>query len=85
MILLAITELLSVALINMFAILMILAKLATPDFLKDAFSGLRHFLAMQNPLKIMNSAFYFTLKAFFVLKIFKSLSWLFGHVENRFD
>ena len=25
---------------------------------------------------------YFTLKALFVLKIFKFLSWLFGHVEK---
>ena len=30
--------------------------------------------------KMMKNAFYFTLKAFFLLKIFKFLSWLFGHV-----
>ena len=29
--------------------------------------------------------FYFTLKALFVLNIFKFLSWLFGHVEKRLD
>ena len=30
----------------------------------------------------MNNAFYLILKAYFVLKIFKFLSWLFGHVEK---
>ena len=30
---------------------------------KDALSGLRQFLATENPLKIMKKAFYFTLKA----------------------
>ena len=33
-------------------------------------------------LKIMKNAFYFTLKALFVLKIFKILSRLFVHVEK---
>ena len=31
---------------------------------------------------MMKNAFYFTVKAIFVLKIFKFLSWLFGHVEK---
>ena len=35
-----------------------------------------------SPSKMMNNAFYFILKALFVLKIFKLLSWLFGHVEK---
>ena len=35
-----------------------------------------------NPLKMMKNAFCFTLKALFVLKIFRFLSWLFGHVEK---
>ena len=35
---------------------------------------------IESPLKIMKIAFYFILKALFVLKIFKSLSWLLGHV-----
>ena len=30
----------------------------------------------------MKNAFYFTLKALFLLKIFKFLSWLFGHFEK---
>ena len=34
------------------------------------------------PLKMMKSPFYFILKPLFVLKIFKFLSWLFGHVES---
>ena len=33
----------------------------------------------------MRNIFYFILKALFVLKIFKFLSWLFGHVEKRLD
>ena len=33
----------------------------------------------------MKNAFYFILKALFVLKIFKFLSWLFGHVAKRLD
>ena len=42
-------------------------------------------LATENPLKMMKNAFYFTLKALFILNIFKCLSWLFGHVEKRLD
>ena len=37
---------------------------------------------IESPLNIMKNAFYFILKAFFVLKIFKFLSRLFGHVEK---
>ena len=36
-----------------------------------------------SPLKMTKNAFYFTLKALFVLEIF--LSRLFSHVEKRFD
>ena len=39
----------------------------------------------EGPLKMMKNAFYLILKAFFVLKIFKCLSGLFGHVEKRLD
>ena len=35
---------------------------------------------IESPLKIMKNTFYFLLKALFVLKIFKFLSRLFGHV-----
>ena len=49
---------------------------------KGALSSLRQFLATENPLKMKN-AFYFTLKALFVLKIFKFLSRLFGWVGQR--
>ena len=34
------------------------------------------------PLKLMKNVFYFTLKALFALKIFKILSWHFGHTEK---
>ena len=34
---------------------------------------------------MMKNAFYFTLKALSVLKIFKFLSWRFGHVSKRLD
>ena len=43
-------------------------------FLKTALSGVRPFLATESPLKLMKNAFYFILKAFFFLKIFKLLS-----------
>ena len=42
--------------------------------IKGALSGSRQFLAFKSPLKRMNNAFYFTLKARFVLEIFKFLS-----------
>ena len=32
--------------------------------------------------KMMKNTFYFILKALFVLKIFKFLSWFFAHVEK---
>ena len=34
---------------------------------------------IESPLKVIKNAFYFILKALFVLKVFKFLSWLFGH------
>ena len=34
---------------------------------------------------MMKNVFYFTLKAHFVLKIFKYLSWFFGHLKKRLD
>ena len=36
----------------------------------------------ESHLKLMKNAFYFILKAFFVLEIFKYLFWLFDHVEK---
>ena len=50
--------------------------------LKKPLSGLRQFLAIERPLKIMKNHFYFMFKALFVLKIFTFLSWLFGYVEK---
>ena len=44
------------------------------ESLKGALSGLRQFLAIESPLKIMKNAFYLSSKALFVLKIFKFLS-----------
>ena len=41
--------------------------------LKGALSGLRQILATESPLKMMKNDFYFTLKAHFILKIFKIL------------
>ena len=51
-------------------------------YFKGALSGLRKFLANESPLKLMKNVFYFILTALFVLKIFKFLSWLFGHVQG---
>ena len=39
--------------------------------IKDGISGLRQFLATENPLKMMKNAFCFTLRALSVLKIIK--------------
>ena len=52
---------------------------------KDALAGLRQFLVTESLLKMMKNAFYFNLKAFFVLKVFEILSSIFGHVEKRLD
>ena len=35
---------------------------------------------IEYPIEMIKNAFYFILKAIFILKIFKFLSWLFGHV-----
>ena len=53
--------------------------------LKGALSGLRQLLASENPLKMMKNTFYCNSKALLVLKIFKFLSWLFGHVAKLLD
>ena len=54
--------------------------------LKFALLRLSYILATESPLKMMKNAFYFTLKALFVLKIFKFLPWLYGgHVKRRLD
>ena len=53
--------------------------------LKGALSGLRQFLATKSPLKMMKNAFYFTSKVLSVLKMYKFLPCLFGHVSQRFD
>ena len=50
--------------------------------IKGAPWGPRLFLVPGSPLKMMKNAFYFTSIALFVLKIFKFLPWLFGHVEE---
>ena len=40
---------------------------------KRSLSGLRQLLATESPLKMMKNAFYFTLKALFIIKILKFL------------
>ena len=55
------------------------------NLIKSTLSGMRQYLESESPLKMMKNAFYFTLKARFVLKIIKFLSWLFGHVEKQLD
>ena len=49
-------------------------KHAHADELKGTLKGLRQFLITESPLKMMKNAFYFTLKAPFVLKVLKFLS-----------
>ena len=41
---------------------------------KDVLSDMGPFWANENPLKMMENAFYFILKSLFILKIFKLLS-----------
>ena len=53
--------------------------------IKGTFSSLRQCLVPESPLKLMKNVFYFTAKALFVLRIFKFLSWVFGHVEKPLD
>ena len=48
------------------------AKFTKVD-IRNALSGLRHFLPTESPLKMDKTAFYFTLKVLFILKIFKFL------------
>ena len=55
------------------------------DSFKSALSGLRQFLATENPLKMMKRAFYFNSKTLFILKILKLLFWLSDHVSKRLD
>ena len=64
----------------MFLIVTILSK-----DIKDPLSGLRQFLGIESPLKMMKNAFCFMLKALFVLDIFKFSSWFFGYLEKRLD
>ena len=58
--------------------MLILLKAHSKVFLES----LREFLATESPLKMMENAFFFTLKALFVLKVFKFLSSLFTHAEK---
>ena len=54
--------------------------------IKGGISSLRQFLANdEKGLKMMKNAFYFTLKAVFVVKIFKFLPWLFDDISKRPD
>ena len=55
------------------------------NFLKGAPSGLRQIFGIESRLKMMKNAFSFTSKCLFVLKIFKFLSWFFGHTAKQLD
>ena len=52
---------------------------------KGPHSGLRQFLIIESPLKMMENPFYFMLKALFFVEIFIFLSCLFDYVEKRLD
>ena len=52
--------------------------------IKGPLLGLKHFLKIENPSKMMKNVFYFMLKALFVLE-FTFLFWLFGYVERQLD
>ena len=55
------------------------------DSCKGVLSGRRQLFATENLFKMMKNTFYFTLKALLVFKIFKFLSWVFGHAEKQLD
>ena len=48
-------------------------------------SSLRQFQTIEVPLKMKKNAFYFMLKAYFVLEIFKFFSRLFGYTKTWLD
>ena len=50
-----------------------------------ALSGMKNISATESLLKMMKSAFYFTLKALFILTILQFTSSLFSHVEKWLD
>ena len=57
-----------------------------PNLLKAGLSSskkIRFISLSESPSKMMKNAFYFILKALFVPKILKCLSWLLGHVEKK--
>ena len=60
-------------------------KVINKEIIKGPIPCLRQFLTNENPLKMMKNAFYFMLKALFVLGIITFLSWLFGYAEKRVD
>ena len=64
-------EMISGSVVRMFQQLRIIGNQAC---FKGVPSGLTQFLVTESPFKIMKNTFYFTLKAFSVLKIFKYLS-----------
>ena len=57
-------------------------SLGISNIVKDAPSSSNQFLTTESPSKEMKNAFYFTLKALLVLKTFKILSYIFGHVKK---
>ena len=57
----------------------------TVQNIKGALSVLRQSLGIKSHWTMMKNASYFTLKPFSILKTFKCLSCLLGHVEKRLD
>ena len=57
-------------------------KVLKKSLLKGALSGLKQVLAIESPLK---NGFYLTWKDFFVLNIFKFLSWYFDYLDKQLD
>ena len=53
------------------------------NYFEGALSSLWQLFKTESPLKMMKNVLCFTLKSLFLLKIFKFLFWLFGHVEKQ--
>ena len=52
-------------------------------YIKGPLLGQSQFLATESPLRMMKNSFYFTLEAFFVLKMFNFVLDFFDHVGKR--
>ena len=63
---------------------LIISHLNVNSLKSDSHQKMFSICFIESSLKMIKNAFYFILKTLFVLKIFKFLPWLFGHVGKTF-